>query len=360
MMLGSVVRLTVALPVTNKRNVTMTRSEKTGRILHCYLSSILRSAARCTSAATLAAFLQLPAFFSSCNRPTSFTPAEAPVYTSLRWSKAPAPEAVDLFFFETYGSELLDAYQQVVEPDRTQPIYGMCALGAKRLVALSGMAGETARWADIRTYGNLQKHVFSLADESVRTPRLWGQMHLEEGASRQCVLEMNPLLAAIRFRSVSCDFFGRPYAGKKMQLTQLFLTYAGSEYRPLEGGDGEPVSWVNPGYLDTLALQDFQEPSMVWQKGPGAVGMEAIYPEQTFYCYPGSRTHLVLEARYDTLTCYYPISLPQLVANTCLQLDITLRRLGSADPDTPTVSDAVSLYTQQIPWEKREPSVVTY
>ena len=287
-------------------------------------------------------------------------PEKAPVYTTLQWTKTTAPEAVDLFFFDTQGSQLLDAYQQVVQLDREQPVYGMCALGAKRLVALSGTVGETNRWADIRTFGNLQKHVFSLAEESARTPLLFGEALLEEGASRQCFLNLNPLLTAIRLRSVSCDFLGRPYFGKKFYLTKLFLTYAGSEYRPLEGGDGEPVSWVNPGYLDSVALRNFREPELVWQKGPGIVGWDPVYPEQTLYCYPGSRTHLVLEAQYDTLTCYYPIPLPQLVANTCLQLDVTLTRLGSSSPDIPTVSGAVSLQTQRFPWEKREPSTVTY
>lgn len=351
--------LAVALPVT-QQHITMTRSEKTGRVLHFhYLFSFLRPSACCTSAAVLAAFLQLPAFFSSCNRQT-YTPDTAPVYTSLQWTKTPAPEAVDLFFFETQGSQLLDAYQQVVQLDREKPVYGMCALGAKRMVALSGTAGETARWADIRTYGNLQKHVFSLAEESARTPLLYGETLLEAGASRRCVMDLNPLLTAIRLRSVSCDFLGRPYFGKTFFLTQIYLTYAGSEYRPLEGGDGEPVSWVNPGYLDTLALRAFKEPSMLWQKGPGEVGWKPVFTEQTFYCYPGSRTRLVLEARYDTLTCYYPIPLPQLVANTCLEMDVTLTRLGASDPDFPTVSGAVSLHTQQIPWEEREPQTVTY
>ena len=85
-----------------------------------------------------------------------------------------------------------------------------------------------------------------------------------------------------------------------------------------------------------------------------------VYTEQTFYCYPGSRTRLVLEARYDTLTCYYPIPLPQLVAGTCLEMDVTLTRLGASDPDFPTVSGAVSLHTQRIPWDMREPVTVTY
>ncbi len=308
----------------------------------------------------LAAILQLPAFFSSCSTPAPYTPAKAPVHTTLHWTKTSIPEAVDLFFFETQGSQLLDAYQQVVQPEQEKPVYGMCALGARRLVALSGTAGETACWRDIRTYGNLQKHVFSLADESARSPLLWGETFLEEGASRQCFLALNPLLCAIRFHSVSCDFSGRPYAGLRFSLQKLFLTYAGSEFRPLEKGDGEPVSWLNPGYLDSTALQRLKEPALLCQPGCGELGPGKTYPDQTFYCYPGSGTHLVLEARADTLTCYYPIPLPRLTANQCLELDITLHRLGSAGPDIPTVSGAVSLQARWIPWEKREPYTVTF
>ena len=334
----------------------MTRSKNTGRSSTLPRHHFFEQIARCASAASLAAFLQSPAFFTSCTQ-EALPPATKAVTLSLD-TKSPLPEAVDLFFFDTVGVQLLDSYQQVT--NLQQALYGLSGTGAKRLVALSGKAGEVDDWSRIRTYGDLCKHSFSLERDSARSPLLYGMLLLPDGASRQAVMELHPMLTAIRLRSVSCDFLGRPYIGGTFNNQQLFLTYAGSECLPLETGDGGPVSWMNPGYLDSVAVRRLPEPEMLWQDGCGEIGLQRIYPEKTFYCYPGAQTHLVLAGTIGTITCYYPIPLGELKADTCLELDITLRRMGSPSPDIPTVSSAFVLETQTLPWEEREPYTVTY
>lgn len=311
--------------------------------------------ARCVSAASLAAFLQFPAFFPSCTVQEELS-RDKPI-VSLR-TKGVLPEAVDLFFFDTLGIQGLDSYQQVT--DLNQNIYGLSGSGVKRLVALSGKAGEKGAWAQIRTYGNLCKHSFSLEREAPESPLLYGECLLEDGASRLAVLELRPALAAIRLRSVSCDFSGRPYADATFLNRQLFLTYAGSECLPLGAGDGKPFSWMNPGYLDSLAVARLPYPSMLWQEGCGTVSRTRIYPDKRFYCYPGPDCHLVLEGSVAGAKCFYPIPLPELAADTCLELDITLRRIGSPGPDIPTVSGTIVMETRKVPWEEREPYTVIY
>lgn len=308
----------------------------------------------------MAVLLQLPAFFASCTKTREALPEDRQTIYIMNTKAAPQG-AIDLFFFDTLGSERLDAYQQVVQWESDRPVYGMSGTGAGRLVALSGTAGETGRWADIRTYGHLQKHSFALSRESAASPLLSGELFLDEGTSRQVSLDLRPLLSAIRFRSVACDFSGRAYAGQRLQILSVFLSYAGSESLPLAaGGDGELLSWINPGYLDSAAVRALPQPDMLWQRGCGTVGDERVFPEQTFYCYPGANTHLVLEAQVGDIRCYYPIPLPPLQRDTCLQLDVTLRLMGSPDPDTPTVSGAVVLETQILPWEEREPCTVLF
>ena len=337
----------------------MTRSKNTGRFSFKTLPRhhyFFEHFARCASAATLAAFLQSPAFFSSCTQETLLPNTKA-VLLSLD-TKSSVPEAVDLFFFDTVGVQLLDSYQQVT--DLQQTLYGLSGTGAKRLVALSGKTGEVDSWNRIRTYGDLCKHCFSLERDSARSPLLYGTLLLPDGASRQAVLELHPMLTAIRIRSVSCDFIGRPYVGGTFYNQQLFLTYAGSECLPLDTGDNGPVSWMNPGYLDSVAVRRLPEPEMLWQDGCGEIGLQRIFPEKTFYCYPGTQTHLVLAGTIGPITCYYPISLGDLKPDTCVELDITLRRMGSPSPDIPTVSGAFILETQTLPWEEREPYTVAY
>ena len=303
----------------------------------------------------MAAFLQFPASFTSCTQEAR--PFQQEV--RLEWdSKSPVPEVLDIFFFDTTGVQLLDSYQKVTNLE--EKVYGLSGPGVKRLVALSGKSGEMDNWAQIRTYGQLCKHSFSLEQESVEAPLLYADTLLEEGASRSCTLELHTLLTAIRLRSVSCDFSGRQYANSTFHIQQLFLTYAGSECLPLGKGGGKPVSWINPGRLDSTAVMRLPKPEMLWQTGDGEIGRERIYPDKTFYCYPGEQTHLVLEGTIDGILCYYPIPLPDLAPESCVQLDVTLRRMGAPDADTPTVSGAIVLEAQTIPWSQKDEQTVTY
>ena len=335
----------------------MTRRKNTGRRLSLLpLSFSVCPLARCVSAASLAVLLQLPAYFSSCTHQRRL-PDDTPIV--IHWStKSAVPETIDLFFFDTLGSQLLDSYQQISTDQLAT--YGLSRGGVKRLVALSGQAGETDSWSRIRTYGDLCKHSFSLERESASAPLLCGEMLLPEGTSRRAQLYLHPMLTAIRFRSVSCEFRGMPYANSPFLCTRLFLSYAGAECLPLGEGDGGPVSWLNPGFLDSAAVSRLPEPGLVCQDGLGPVSERRIYPDRTFYCYPGAKTHLVLEGSVNGIVCYYPIPLPDLAPDTCVQLDLTLRRIGSPDPDTPTVSGAIVLEAKVLPWEERDLDTVTY
>ena len=332
----------------------MSRSTKTGRSSFLTLPLLRKFSgrlARCASAASLAAFLQYPAFLSSCSQ--EGLPLRQAVINLECTTKGQQPDAIDLFFFDTQGIQLLDSYQQLVLPQKN--LYGLSTAGAKRLVALSGKAGERESWNRIRTYGNLSKHSFSLAKESVISPLLYGERLLPEGASRKAELALRPALAAVCLRSVSCDFSGRPYAGERFICTQSFLTFAGAEFLPLAEGGGKTVSWINPGCLDSLAVQALPEPEMIWRKGLGEIGKNRIYPRQSFYCYPGAETCLVLEGRIGNTRCYYPISLPQLKSDACLQLDVSLRRMGTPSPDIPAQNGTIVLEVNGLPWEEWNP-----
>lgn len=331
---------------------------KKGRICF-HTRHLFALTARRISVATHTALLQLlPAFFS-CTSSLAPEPFDEPSHVYIQWTKSQAPAAINLFFFDTLGIRRLDAYQQIVTPENDSPVYGLSCTGPKYLVAFSGKSGEKESWADICTLNQLKKRSFRLEQESALSPLLFGQVALPDGASRLASLELKPLLCSIRLKSVSCDFSGRPYNDDAFHLHKLFLTYAGSEYRPLEEGDGQAVSWINPGSLDSLEVMNLPNPEMILQEGPGAAGPTRIYPDQTFYCYPGAPTRLVLEASVGSITCYYPVPLT-LERGCCTELDLTILRMGSPDPDIPTVSGAYSLETRTIPWEEYQAYSVVY
>ena len=309
-----------------------------------------RIAARHASVITLSAIMQFPAFFSSCD--TLRARSERQIY--LQSVKYPIQYPVDLFFFDTTGTQLLDAYQQL-SPKEGVPIMGLSRGGSKRLVAISGYPATAEAWYGIRGYADLCKLSFQLEKDSPSAPMQYGEILVVDGASREVTLPLNPLLVHIQLRSVSCDYSTQPYSNGSFFNKLIYLTYAGAECRPLGAGDApESLSWLNPGYLDSMAVLRLPRPEMVLQEGCGEIGPSRLNLNRDFYCYPGPNTCLVLEGRVGADICYYPIPLRNMKAGCSFRLDLTILRKGAPEPDMPVESGTVVIESITVPWMREE------
>lgn len=341
----------------------MKRELKTGRTSTNPRSNFFpRNSARCLSAALFPALLLAPAFFS-CTQ--DVTDAQAPRRINIVWQQPTPPESIHLFYFDTLGVQALDTYQQLNA--LVGQNHAISGTGVKRLVALSGISGNSVEWQEEATYGNLCKHVFSLEREDAAQPLLAGQALLEDGASRALTLPLKTMLSAIKIRSVACDFSGRTYEAEDYDNFSLFLSYAASEYLPLDPQGGRAVSWMNLGDVDSVSVGKLKCPEMVLQQGYGRIRKQRRLEEKTFYCYANTQrpedmplTRLVMAGRVAGKSCYYAIELPPLLPGVCYQLDITLKRMGTDSPDIPARSGSLEIQTQTMPWEERAHYTVTY
>ena len=314
---------------------------------HCFFTRI---AARHASVITLSAIMQFPAFFSSCD--TLRARSERQIY--LQSVKYPIQYPVDLFFFDTTGTQLLDAYQQL-SPKEGVPIMGLSRSGPKRLVAISGYPATAETWYGIRGYADLCKLSFQLEKDAPSAPMQYGEILVEDGTSREVTLPLNPLLVHIQLRSVSCDYSTQPYSNCSFFNKLIYLTYAGAECRPLGTGDApESLSWLNPGYLDSTAVMCLPRPEMVLQEGCGEIGPSRRNLNRDFYCYPGPNTCLVLEGRVGADICYYPIPIRNMKAGCSYRLDLTIFRKGAPELDMPVESGAVVVESITVPWMREE------
>lgn len=264
-----------------------------------------------------------------------------------------------MFFFDTVGVKILDAWQYIPLTDG-QPVYGLSASGTRLLAVLSAPAKDTSRWLDIRTYADLCKRTLRLADDSPEKPFLSGEVLLEDARTRDAAVELHPLLTKINLRSIACDFRGRPYEGKAFRCHTLYLSYAGVECHPIGASAGKPLSWVSAGWADSTTLKKLPHPEYLLQDGCGDIGPERRTMERDFYCYAGEQLRLVMGGTLGDDECYYPIPLPNLLPGREYRLDVTLTRKGSPDPDIPTETGAVVLDLITVPWTREETYTIPF
>jgi len=273
-----------------------------------------------------------------------------------------------LFFFQADSLGRLDAYQRL-EGEIPATVTGVSRSGEQILVAFAGYAADRYAWGDVDTYAAIRERSFSLAEDRPDAPFLSASCHLDEGASRSASLTLRPMLSAIRIRTLSCPFSGMPYEGRTLDSLKLFLSYVCDRCRPLQAGEDRSVSWMNPGYADSSAIARMARPDMVLQETGLSVGAARKTLGNTLYAYPNPavddafgqmRTRLVLQGILDGQVCYYPIPLPDLRPSRVLEVDITLTRMGSPDPDIPTESGAVVLETETVPWQEADASTVHF
>lgn len=110
----------------------------------------------------------------------------------------------------------------------------------------------------------------------------------------------------------------------------------------------------------------FPRAEMLLQEGLGNIWRQRIIAEREFWCYANDVdtaslgrpvTRIVLDGFVGNHRCFYPVELPGLKAEKTYYLDITLRRMGTPDPDIPARGDMVSVEAMVAPWrimDKRE------
>lgn len=300
-----------------------------GRISNANLiTSVLLRFACCISVATTA-FLQIPAFFASC------TVIQEDSKVSVRLNRTEPECAVDVFFFDAAQPYLLDSYQQCAGEECEFLLSGP---GDKIVVALPAVQGDIYSRASVSRLEDLYREVFSLEKDSPDAPLSYGMALVKEGASRSLALDMVPLICSIRVRSVSCDFSGRPYALQTFHNDTLFLINAVSESCPLVAEGGHPVSWMNFGFPSV-------ENPYIYVAGA---------PPATLYCYPNPAakppTRLVLEGRVGDQHCYYPIDISLPKGGMSYELDITLHRMGTDNPDCTASPGTYTVQYNTVPW----------
>ena len=277
----------------------------------------------------------------------------------IQWTNYPRQALLNCFYFDTKGAQNLDSFQQIpVWGEGTVP--GLSSVGQRRLVIVCEKEDSSTDWYAVRNYADLCKHRFRLEDEDPARPQMVAEVLLEESVLQNTVVTLTPALTRIGLRSISADFRGKPYADEPFVVDAVYLGYAVTECLPLALGSARPapLSWINAGEADSVALRKFPLPGMLWQGDIGPVGAQRQEISRNFYCYPGPQVRLVLAGRVGDDVCYYPVSVGPLQGGKAYQLDLTLTRKGSPSPDIPVQAGTVVVDSFTEPWETHETTYV--
>lgn len=266
---------------------------------------------------------------------------------------------LNCFYFDTDKTQKLDCYQQFPVSEEST-VMGVSTSGPRRLVLLYDRASREQDWCDIRSYPDLCKHSFSLADEDPEDPQRVAEVVLDESPLQEALLELRPALVHIRLRSLTADFSRHVYADEAFNCTSLYLGNAVTECQPLalKSARPAPLSWVNCGFLDSVAVSRLPHPEMLYQEGCGEVGRVTRVLSLDFYCYPSPSLQLVLGGKVGPDACYYPVPLGPVNAGETYELNLILTRKGVESPEEPLQAGTVSVNSIVEPWGWQEPLYV--
>lgn len=180
-----------------------------------------------------------------------------------------------------------------------------------------------------------------------------GRIDIRKGQTASCQVFLSRLVARVRVGSVTN---GLP-EGVRIEAPVLQLSNVAAD-RNLAGSE-PPSLWCNK-----LLRAGSDVPGQAPVEGPAIACGETWACDACLYAFPnptgsdaygGSftprKTRLVLSCRIDGLPCYYPVTLESLAENTSYQVDLTLRRPGSEDPDRPVESGAFRFHIVPEAWQ---------
>jgi len=281
-------------------------------------------------------------------------------------------DTVDVFAYDDDELRRLDTYERTVLGRNGLKV---ASRSGKKIVAIivNNPAGRYV-WSARNTYAYYERLEADLCHERSASPTMSGTCQLRGGSGKDCSITLKPVMSKVILRSIRCDFTGKTYEGAELTDAKVYLTNVSSLCKVSQESNFRTRETINTRRLDEKDLSRMEEPGMVRQSLPDRIGKDWQEVSRTLYCYPNNNeedsfsspyTRLVVEGKINGTTWYYPINInredicwvedtPGISRDRCYVYDITIKRTGSTDPDTPISIKEVSVICNVIPWTEKE------
>lgn len=280
---------------------------------------------------------------------------------------------LDILIFGTDSLQRLESYQRFEAPAADR-IFLATTAGDKQVFACANSRYEAEDWMKVNSVYGLEDFCVELESERRDFPTMSGACSISAGETSGGVLSMRRLTCEIVLNSIRCDFRGKPYEGEPMQDARIYLINVNAQSRIFDDSDGKPLKIVNVGSMNVADTDKFEEPDLIVQDLTARIGEEALFPGISLRCCPNHGTEespgspftrLVIEGKVQGETYYWAVTVNRDegsgIESACRYIyDITIRRKGSRDPDSPASIEDIGFIYKETEWEEKEPYTVFF
>lgn len=323
------------------------------KVYNCYLKALVWG--------TSLSFL--PTIVSGCSECVLSVADETFTSTHTKTMKVSLPTAkgstLDILIFNDDALKRLDSYQRIERFDGTT-LHSTSTGGGKIIFLYMGSRSDRYRWAEINSYGALDKICCNLEDENRESPLMTGICRCDAGEA-DIDINLIPLASTVILESVRCDFSGTVYSGKTISDAKVYLTNVNA-VSSIGENSASQTKLINAGMLNPYDVKAFRDKSLIYQELASGIGNDNTRPHKSFLCYPcgdgtDRRTRLVIEGKIDGQTYYWPIEIGDgngIERSTIYTYDILIRRKGTSDPDILIETQDISLTLNTQAWTEKE------
>lgn len=345
--------------------------------LFCYLLAILLLAASlCLCGCRKAAPATGPDF-EAATKCSFLLCLDGPASLTEGVKGGEAADSVDIFAYNPANGYRIDSYSRIAFAPEIQLTL---TTGPKRLVVLYGIDVSRLSYTDIVCLEQLQQVCGHLEAEDPAHPLLSGTADIDAGVNPRATVALEPLLTRIRVSRLAADFSGCSYEGAVVDSVRIYLTNVSCRCSLLAQDGVRAQEFVNYGRWSEADLRSFAAPEMLCDTLDGNLTATPRSLLTNLYCYPNQNsdelagspfTRLVVECRINGERFYYPLNIGRgtwkaaglsegVARGKTYDFTITLRHLGSRDPDTVVEWVSAGLFIKIEKWEELDEQYEKY
>lgn len=175
-------------------------------------------------------------------------------------------------------------------------------------------------------------------------------------------ISLTRMAARIVVDGIRTDFSGTAYEGKQLEDVKIYVINAKNSKLIYNGNDTSAESYLNRGGLKTEDMERCSMEGILHDDTGTSIGDDGYATQHHFYCFGNENTadsgeelvtRLIIEGTLNGIRYYYPVNVnnsPEFTSdhkgirrNTVYTIGVTIKKIGSDNPDKPLESGSLDL-----------------